>query len=245
MEVHHHPEVGKKSFKEYLLEGLMIFLAVTMGFFAESYREHINNKEKERSYIISLVNNLKDDTANMNVAIRVNQKKMKGLDTLLMLSSSDMTSPSDRKLLYGSLGNISEYSQYGSNDAAMMQLKYSGGLQYIRRDHVADSIAAYDQLTRSIATAEAPYDKSINDAIDAMGELLVFTEKKDSAVYTGRDRPDKQFPLLTNDPKTLKIFFNKVYLERGWTVNYIRNLKKGIPVTISLIELLKKEYDLD
>jgi hypothetical protein len=36
MEVHHHPHVEKKSFKEYLLEGLMIFVAVTMGFFAET-----------------------------------------------------------------------------------------------------------------------------------------------------------------------------------------------------------------
>ncbi len=34
MEVHHHPHVEKKSFKEYFLEGLMIFLAVTMGFIA-------------------------------------------------------------------------------------------------------------------------------------------------------------------------------------------------------------------
>jgi len=39
IEVHHHPHVGKKSFKEYVLEGLMIFLAVTMGFFAEGMRE--------------------------------------------------------------------------------------------------------------------------------------------------------------------------------------------------------------
>ena len=40
MEVHHHPEVEKKGFKEYILEGLMIFLAVMMGFFAESIREN-------------------------------------------------------------------------------------------------------------------------------------------------------------------------------------------------------------
>jgi cell division protein FtsB len=38
MEVHHHPHVEKKNFKEYFLEFLMIFLAVTMGFFAESIR---------------------------------------------------------------------------------------------------------------------------------------------------------------------------------------------------------------
>lgn len=39
MEVHHHPHVEKKNFKEYFLEFLMIFLAVTLGFFAESLRE--------------------------------------------------------------------------------------------------------------------------------------------------------------------------------------------------------------
>ena len=38
MEVHHHPQPGKKSFKEYLLEGLMIFVAVTLGFISENYK---------------------------------------------------------------------------------------------------------------------------------------------------------------------------------------------------------------
>jgi len=35
MEVHHHPDLHhrKKKFKEYVLECLMIFLAVTLGFF--------------------------------------------------------------------------------------------------------------------------------------------------------------------------------------------------------------------
>jgi len=35
IEVHHHPDLHheKKNFREYLLEFLMIFLAVTMGFF--------------------------------------------------------------------------------------------------------------------------------------------------------------------------------------------------------------------
>ena len=245
MEVHHHPEVEKKSFKQYLLEGLMIFLAVTMGFFAESYREHINNKEKERSYIISLVNNLKDDTASFNSTIISNKKKMKGLDTLLTLSSSKMTQPSDRKLLYESLGRISQYSPYGSNDATMMQLKNSGGLQFIRHDHIADSIAAYDQVTKGIYITEIPYAKSVGDALDATAELLVFTIKTDSGVYKNKDQADQQFPLLTNDPKTVQKFFNKIFLEQGWTDNYLRTLQSSLPTTIRLIELLKKEYDLD
>jgi hypothetical protein len=40
-----------KHFKEYFPEFLMIFLAVTMGFFAESYREHLSDKTKEKEYM--------------------------------------------------------------------------------------------------------------------------------------------------------------------------------------------------
>src|ERR1700753_2840179 len=52
MEVHHHPDLHheKKPWKEYLLEGLMIFLAVTMGVFAESVREHINEKSRGQDF---------------------------------------------------------------------------------------------------------------------------------------------------------------------------------------------------
>lgn len=41
MEVHHpHVPTHSKPWKEYLLEGLMIFIAVTLGYGAENIREH-------------------------------------------------------------------------------------------------------------------------------------------------------------------------------------------------------------
>jgi hypothetical protein len=55
MEVHHHPEVEKKGFKEYILEGLMIFLAVTMGFFAETIREDISDRAKGKIRATGLI----------------------------------------------------------------------------------------------------------------------------------------------------------------------------------------------
>ena len=57
MEVHHHPHVENlpagqagKKFKEYFLEFLMVFLAVTLGFFAEGLREHIADKERKTDH---------------------------------------------------------------------------------------------------------------------------------------------------------------------------------------------------
>ena len=69
MEVHHHPHVEKKNFREYLLEGLMIFVAVSMGFIAENIREHLVNKEHEASYIASFYKDLSADQKDLQVLI--------------------------------------------------------------------------------------------------------------------------------------------------------------------------------
>src|SRR5436190_23831233 len=82
MEVHHHPHVEKKNFKEYLLEGLMIFLAVTLGFFAESFRENIIEKTREKEYMKEIVANLKYDTIRCSVNAKINIEHMHGLDSL-------------------------------------------------------------------------------------------------------------------------------------------------------------------
>ena len=49
MEVHHKHHIPKKI-TEYFTEFLMLFTAVTLGFFAENYREHslIEAKMKEK-----------------------------------------------------------------------------------------------------------------------------------------------------------------------------------------------------
>src|SRR6266496_5119467 len=60
MEVHHHPDIHHKpkKWKEYFLEFLMIFLAVTLGFFAENLREIIKDKKVIKENIESVLADL-------------------------------------------------------------------------------------------------------------------------------------------------------------------------------------------
>lgn len=52
MEVHHsHHHGQKKKIKEYFLEFLMLFIAVTLGFFAENLREKQIEQHREISYL--------------------------------------------------------------------------------------------------------------------------------------------------------------------------------------------------
>ena len=80
MEVHHHPDLHhkKKNFKEYFLEFLMIFLAVTLGFFAENIREKLSDRNKEKEYVSSLLEDLKTETASFNTAISANELLIRG-----------------------------------------------------------------------------------------------------------------------------------------------------------------------
>ena len=71
MEVHHHAKVEKKKFKEYFLEFAMLFLAVTLGFFAENIRENIANREKEKHYIENIIADLKTDTSNITLSVHM------------------------------------------------------------------------------------------------------------------------------------------------------------------------------
>jgi hypothetical protein len=242
MEVHHQPDLHHKPkpWKEYLLEGLMIFIAVTMGFFAEGIRENITANRKEKEYIKNFVSDLAKDSLALNETILENQKKLNGLDSLLSLANVNLSDMGNRERLYKYAGqSISSYSGFISNDATMMQLKNSGGLQYIRRHNAANSIAQYDQEMRSIYAAEAPYAKATNDGLDAMSKLIVFN-LNGSTGYKNHI-----LPLLTNDPQEIAVFFNKVSLERGWTNNYIRNMLGGIPAVDSLKMFLKKVYNID
>jgi hypothetical protein len=248
MEVHHHPDLHhkKKRWKEYLLEFIMIFLAVTLGFFAESLRETISDKQKEKEYIFSLVQNLKDDTAVFNSVIHENQQKEKRLESLLSLATKNIGDTAVRRSFYlYSLKGVSFYSVFKSNDATMLQLKNSGGFRFIKKDHVADSIAKYDNEVKIIYAAEELYIRVTNDALKATLDVMDYTILHDTTYYQNNEFRNKYLPLLTEDRTKMKLLYNYIEIEIGGTENYLNNLKSRLPFAASLINFLKKEYALD
>jgi hypothetical protein len=87
MEVHHHPDLHhqKKPWREYLLEGFMIFIAVMMGFIAENIREDITNNEHVHQLTSQLVADLKADTARLSNVIEAQIKIRQANDSLFIL----------------------------------------------------------------------------------------------------------------------------------------------------------------
>ena len=60
MEVHHSHH-SPKNWKEYFGEFFMLFLAITLGFFVENYREHFVERQREKEFLGLIVKDLKMD----------------------------------------------------------------------------------------------------------------------------------------------------------------------------------------
>src|SRR5580704_19692067 len=135
MEVHHHPDLHheRKKFREYLLECLMIFMAVTLGFFAETIREHISEKHREREYIIGLVNDLQSDTSDLKGIISRVDLELRGIDTLMSISKNHFTNTSVQdSLFFYALEYTFNLHTFEFNDVTLVQLRNAGGYSLIR-----------------------------------------------------------------------------------------------------------------
>lgn len=99
----HHPDLHHKpkKWKEYLLEFFMIFIAVTLGFFAESYREHLVEKSSERELIESYIEDSKSDTAVIRPLLTIyREKRMVMLDSLMLLLETKKIKGYENSLYY-------------------------------------------------------------------------------------------------------------------------------------------------
>jgi hypothetical protein len=245
MEVHHHPDTHHKKFKDFFLEFIMIFLAVTLGFIAENVRELISNHEQEKHYIESLVHDLTEDTVSMHIAVKENNEKIDSLKKLARLKKADFSKIQTRISLYNASRMIGDYSLFKSNDATMMQLKTSG-LQLIKKDHVADSIASYNVKLKIVDAVESIYFNGTNSAMEASQQLLDLSANNDTAYYdTSTGFKNVMLPLYLDNPSSLPRFFNKVDFEIGATRLYVYNIQRVLPYAERLIAYLKKEYNLE
>jgi hypothetical protein len=84
MEVHHHAhaEHGKKSWRSYFWEFLMLFLAVFCGSLAEYQLEHVVEHQREKELAVALYTELLDDSTVAAGKLDIRLGKEKDMDYL-------------------------------------------------------------------------------------------------------------------------------------------------------------------
>ncbi|MEO7309153.1 MAG: hypothetical protein ABIX01_02050 [Chitinophagaceae bacterium] len=253
MEVHHHPHAGHKKFKEYFLEFLMIFLAVTMGFFAESLREHITENKKEKEYIEGIISDIKKDTATLSYVLKYYDRIIPRMDSGRKYFYK-LQHPGALKTIMGIQFSLAGYEDFIYTDATLQQVKSSGGMLLIKNKAAVDSVLRYDSKVKTALINEKVLGDlmigmqrnmaglfNLQPILETVGRSISPVEQKQLVDSLNKFMPDF---LLTHDPPTLGQFYNDyTYYQNIATLVKLQmtDLKKTATHTI---QFLQKSYQL-
>jgi hypothetical protein len=249
MEVHHHPQLEHKSkpWKEYLLEGFMIFVAVTMGFFAESLRERISNREKGHEFVVSLMADLKADTANMDKYFISDYKRKANYKLVLGWLEQPIRNDDTafRSRFYTAAWTTLNRPRVYFTNRIISQLKNSDNFRLIVNQRVAGAITDYSNGTIACdAQVEVVDHFTMEGSKYALAMMNLGAYKHRFFDYSNK-LGDGTVPFKSTDPKIMQDYSNAIYLKVGVERYYTILLKEQQQRAIKLMELLKREYDLE
>jgi hypothetical protein len=246
MEVHHHPKVEKKNFKEYFLEFLMIFLAVTLGFFAENFREHQVEKNRELEYIKSLTADLNDDVHNLDSMMAFEQTGIKQLDTLIdLLDAPSLAKQNGDEIYYIARQGPREYP-FPVNSRTLDQLKGSGGFLLIKNVEASNQVINYYNQYSPAKLLENNYNLEFDNYKRVAAKIfdpgiLRRQENNASKIIRSQYNPS----LLSYDTNLLKELGFHVLQMSGSRRSRLGVLQAQRAKAVQLKSYLQEEYHLE
>jgi hypothetical protein len=241
MEVHHHHhhEPGhQKKFKDYLSEFLMLFIAVSAGFFAENMRDHYIENNRAKEFAASLLADMKADTAALASAIAFSNSKIQAVDRFYSLVDQPLEKWNDT-LVYRDAGAAIVVKPYQRASDTYEQMKSSGSLRYLNHA-LTTQLDDYDVQGKKVETRES-IDLRYCDEI-LIPFLVGVLDKR--PVYQIQNGMPPTHPLVfrKSDKETVALWINYMAIVKATRnntlVEYANMLERGKKI----IAMIEKEY---
>ena len=261
MEVHAHTHTPRKKWTHYFWEFLMLFLAVTLGFFVENQREHYIEHKRAKDFASLLIDDLHFDIDELNRAERVlNRIRISGDSLALLLNAPDIKKISGGKLYYYEYWSGWRW-RVVSRDATLQQMKSSGSLRYMKKTLVR-TVLDYEEALKIIYLLQDKFEPEKNQNWNLVQKVFdndYFAEldkmkasAKDSSLKNFNPQ-DPELDLFLQKNISLSTYDKNVLFElKNWarnsSVSYwiqAKNLRSAIKKASAAIEALKKEYHLE
>lgn len=223
----------KRYFLKYLFEFLILFSAVTLGFFAENYRESLVERKTERLYLKSLLDDLGQDTIKIDFSLQSKETKERYFDTLYTIIYRTPKPWTTRKLYFISRFLLIREPFY-STEGTIQQLENSGGFKLIRNHDLVNKINSYSSAKEKLNQIQVARDQQGIPFKESIGKVFQGSELAflfDPIKYKGRPysmgEPDWDPPLIGNEKELDEYFYwasNDIFIERNLKV-LLQNLR--------------------
>ncbi|MBC7873642.1 MAG: hypothetical protein H7Y01_06590 [Ferruginibacter sp.] len=255
MEVHAHTHTARKKWTHYFWEFLMLFLAVSLGFYAENTREVILHKKEVKSQLNAMLSDLQSDITLFDSVTDRNSYGAQMADSLVEMLHSDITNTPE--IYFAARTVTANLGYYYTNSKSFDQLKTAGLLRYIKNKELLDSIgtyyASFQWLGNQIDLLRLKMDE-IHKGNTRLFDSYVFHQMVSliniAASSLGGQRTTINKPLIK--PSLLSVDardINTVSLNYHYystTIKfYVRNAIALKSRAKGLIEMIKKEYRFD
>ena len=244
MEVHHKSH-SPKNFKEYILEGLMIFFAVTMGFFAESLREHIIESEREEAFMHSMWEDLKVDTARINYSITRLQSNTTAGDSLIYYYQMGKFDKSNSKKFAKFALGAGFSVDVVFNDRTSSQLKGTGSFRLIKKKDIADSLMVYWNNQIKLDQIHNRYEETRQKQKDVGFRTFVWYPSYFGSVGAKLADNDPDIDYIINRDNLAHFMNVTSSIYNTGISQYLKELKNQKQLAIHLIQNIHSSYHIE
>jgi hypothetical protein len=246
MEVHHHTHAhGKKTWREYGWEFLMLFLAVFCGFLAEYQLEHVIERQREKQYIESMIADLKSDQESLAEYSAQFTNAANLMDSMITVLAHPAHLSNHTGELYYWTRFAPRIGTVTTNTRTYEQLKYSGNFRVIHELVTSNKIMAYYEMLPLVNKLQYMYETEFIEYKRLAGKIF------DPAVFRAAEnaqmlkRTEGNPQLRKNDPDLIQELSMHTLYMRGTLMGVIDQSKNMRSVGRELIEYLRKKYDLE
>ncbi|HEY5967293.1 MAG TPA: hypothetical protein VIU35_04905 [Chitinophagaceae bacterium] len=243
MEVHAHTHTARKKWTHYFWEFLMLFLAVFCGFLAEYQLEHKIEKDREKKFMLLLVQDIQSDIDSIaKIKIHRAERYLQAMSLHTSLINGEYKSNGADVYYWGR--NVSRRQFFLSADGTMQQLKSSGNLRLVRSSQIIQKIIAYDVAYRNYLQQLDIESELVSDY--RMSAVRIFDAGKFKTVIGGKNttRPDGNPQLIDTSLTAINELSNKLNYMMAAQFR-LNNLLDGLSKkAVELSGLIKKEYRL-
>ena len=200
-------------------EFLMLFIAITLGFFVENYREGLADREKESEIIKSFINDLNTDIKELEVAINRREIREIRVDSVIYIFNNGLENKYGKDLYYYAR-YLSRPFVFWANNTTVEQLKYSGNFILIKNQKLIDNLLDYNDNYVFINYIRQREEYLVRRLFDQINEIF------DPKVFDEMNVYDIEFVYPSGNPK-INSNSEKAIKELMSNLHYIKTVNLG------------------